>query len=85
MDRKQFGIWRTKKDIGRQWLGECKVILIQDDGSTSESISSPRCSMKYLESLNSLPLPGLFHTQIAAHSVIWKQMTDTLETQSEVG
>ena len=27
--------------------------------------------------------PGQFHMQIAAHPVIWKQMTDTLETQSE--
>jgi hypothetical protein len=65
------------QDIGQQWPGEPEVILIHGDGSTSESISSPRArSKEYLESLNSLPMAGLFYTQITAHS---KQIADTSE------
>jgi hypothetical protein len=66
--------------IGWQWPGEPEVILIQGDESTSESVSSPRAhSREYFESLNSLPVAGLFHTQITAHALIWKQRADTSE------
>ena len=40
-------------------------------------------SREYFESLNNLPVAGLFHTQITAHALIWKQRADTSKTWLE--
>ena len=56
-----------KKDHGQ---GSVDMIVIQGDLSTGENLTSTRTQTEDSRSLNSLLIPGLFHIQVALHSMM---------------